>query len=349
METAIGGTVPDVLTFGAAIEESQQLKKRHLLLGNGFSIACRADIFQYSTLFERADFQNLSLGARAAFETFRTQDFERIIKALRDTRAVLSGYPAASGELAESVQQDADGLREVLVQAIAGSHPGRPSDIPDDEYESCRRFLSYFERIYTLNYDLLMYWAQMHEPSEIRLEHDDGFRKPEDDPEAPYVTWDSSGSREQTSFYLHGGLHIVDTGTEIQKLTWSNTGIALIDQIQAALNEDNYPLFVSEGTAKEKLTRIKHSDYLARSLRSLREIQGGLFIYGLSMADNDEHVLKQIERGRVSKLFVGIYGDPRAPDNRALMRRARVIAERRPPTRGLAVSYFDAESARVWR
>jgi hypothetical protein len=341
--------VPDVLSFRAALEESQQLRKRHLLLGNGFSIACRADIFRYSGLFERADFQRLSPGARAAFDTFQTQDFERIIKALRDTRAVLRGYEGGKGPLVESIQRDADGLREVLVQTIAGSHPARPSDIPDAEYESCRRFLAAFERIYTLNYDLLMYWAQMHEPSEVRLAHDDGFRKPEEEPEAPYVIWDGSGSREQTTYYLHGGLHIVDTGTEIQKLTWSNTGVALIDQIQTALNEDNYPFFVSEGTATEKLTRIKHSDYLARSLRSLREIQGGLFIYGLSMAANDEHVLKQIERGKISHLFVSLHGDQRSEANRAIIGRARRLAEARPKGRALAVSFYDAESAHIWR
>ena len=252
--------MPDILSFQAALDDSRRLERKHLLLGNGFSIACKADIFQYGRLFERADFQALSVGARAAFDTFSTQDFERIIKSLRDTRAVLRGYGGVDAALMERLEHDASGLREVLLQTIAGSHPARPSDVTDAEYESCRRFLASFERIYTLNYDLLMYWAQMHEPSDIQLTHDDGFRKPEDEADAPYVTWDSSGSDSQSTFYLHGGLHIVDTGTEIQKLTWANTGVALIDQIQAALNTDNYPLFVSEGTAREKLTRIKHSD-----------------------------------------------------------------------------------------
>src|ERR1019366_3156748 len=194
-----------------------------------------------------------------------------------------------------------------------------------------------------------MYWAQMHQQSEVRLLHDDGFRKPEDEVDAPYVTWDSSGSREQTTFYLHGGLHIVDTGTEVRKLTWANTGIALIDQIQDALNADSYPLFVSEGTSHEKLTRIKHSDYLARSFRSLREIQGCLFIYGLSMAANDEHVLKQLERGKMSHLFISLYGNPRSETNQMIVRRSRAIGEARPRNRALAVTFYDAESAHIWR
>jgi len=338
-----------VVSFHDALAAVQHLKHKHLLLGNGFSIACRPDIFQYARLFERADFQRLSAGARNAFQLLQTQDFEKIIRVLRNTHVVLGGYDVADESLAERIRNDADGLREVLIQAISASHPARPSDIPAEEYQSCRRFLSAFDRIYTLNYDLLLYWTQMQEPSEVQLAHDDGFRKPENDADAPYVTWEGSSNSQQTTFYLHGGLHIVDTGVEVQKLTWANTGVPLIDQITAALNNNSYPLFVSEGTSQAKLARIRHSDYLSKCYRSLREVQGALFVYGLSMADNDEHILKQIERGKTSHLFVSLYGDPASNANRAVIRRMEQLAEGRPKKKALAVAFFDAESARVWR
>jgi Domain of unknown function (DUF4917) len=338
-----------LLTFRAALDETSELRQRHLLLGNGFSIACRPDIFRYGRLFERADFARLSAGARGAFDALGTQDFERVIKALRDTRTILSAYREAPEEFRERLRGDADGLREVLVSAIAGSHPARPADITDPEYESCRRFLSCFNRIYSVNYDLLLYWAQMHEPSEVKLDHDDGFRTPEDENDAEYVVWDGSNSRDQDTYYLHGGLHIVDTGVEVRKLTWTNTGIALIDQITAALARDEYPLFVSEGSAQEKLARIKHSDYLARGWRSLREIQGALFVYGLSMSDNDAHVLQQIARGKASHLYVGIYGDPRSDANRLVITVSQRLATGRRERNPLTVQFFDAVSAGVWR
>lgn len=44
------------MTFDEAIAGSEQFSKRHLLLGNGFSIACRADIFHYGSLYDQADF-----------------------------------------------------------------------------------------------------------------------------------------------------------------------------------------------------------------------------------------------------------------------------------------------------
>ncbi len=61
-----------VLSFQQAIKESASCNKRHLLLGNGFSIACRANIFRYDKLFEQADFTNLSKAARDAFGAIGT-------------------------------------------------------------------------------------------------------------------------------------------------------------------------------------------------------------------------------------------------------------------------------------
>ena len=44
--------------------------------------------------------------------------------------------------------------------------------------------------------------------------------------------------------------------------------------MREALNADLYPIFVAEGESKKKLERIRHSDFLYRSLRSFREIGG---------------------------------------------------------------------------
>lgn len=36
-----------LISFNEALKDSTKYNKRHLLLGNGFSIACRSDIFVY--------------------------------------------------------------------------------------------------------------------------------------------------------------------------------------------------------------------------------------------------------------------------------------------------------------
>src|SRR6185295_2545793 len=106
---------------------------KHLLVGNGFSIGCRPDIFVYGKLFEQASFDNIPR-ARKAFDALLTNDFERVIKSLRDFAELAKIYGHSPNEAAT----DADALREVLVHTIASSHPARPSDIKASEYKFCK-------------------------------------------------------------------------------------------------------------------------------------------------------------------------------------------------------------------
>ena len=337
-----------LLTFAEAIADAQSHSKRHLLLGNGFSIALRPNIFQYGKLYEQADFSKLSPTAKLAFEALGTQDFERVIKALRDARKVLAAYGGVSTGLLDTLESDANGLRELLVQTIANSHPAWPGDITEEEYAACRSFISHFDSVYTFNYDLLLYWVHMHTPEGVAPWSDDGFRKSEDNLDAEYVVWEPSQSHEQNTHFLHGALHVFDAGTEIQKYTWKNTGIRLIDQIRDALSKDFYPLFVSEGTSAEKYERIRHNDYLAKAYRSFSQIGGALFVYGHSLAENDEHYLKRIEKGKVAHLYIGLYGDVSSDANKRIVRRADRMINARKGRIALSVSYFDAATAKVW-
>lgn len=337
-----------MLTFQQAIDEAQQYNKRHALLGNGFSISCRPDIFVYGRLFERANFRGLSPSAKLAFEALATQDFEKVISVLRDTSVVLSAYKGVKGGLIKQLQEDADGLREVLVQAIASSHPDWPGDISDSEYANCRVFLSNFNNVYTLNYDLLLYWSVMHDADGKKIKSDDGFRTPEDDFDSEYVVWEPGTSRNQNIWYLHGALHVFDAGIEIQKYTWINTGKRVIEQVRNALEMNLFPLFVAEGTSREKLDRIMHSEYLAKGKRSFSNIQGALFIHGHSLAPNDDHFLKVIEKGKIKHIYVGLFGDEHSDGNKAIKSRALTMTHNRAQSKPLRVTFYDSDSARVW-
>lgn len=128
---------------------------------------------------------------------------------------------------------------------------------------------------------------------------------------------------------LHGALHVFDSGIEIKKYTWSKTGVRLIDQIRDALSKNLFPIFVSEGTSAEKYERIRHNDYLAKAYRSFGSIGGALFIYGHSLAENDDHYLKCIRKGKVSHLYVGLYGAPDSDANKFIARRAAQLSDGR--------------------
>ncbi len=340
-----------VLTFAEAIHASAGYSKRHLLLGNGFSIACRPDIFRYDKLFEQADFSAPGDSAKSAFSVLRTTDFERVIKALRDSANIAPLYGATRAQI-DAMRHDADALKELLVQTIAQSHPALPGEITDEEYAACQHFLANFNTTYTFNYDLLLYWTHMHRENRADVQSDDGFRTSQSDIESgipsDYVVWEPSQSHDQNMWFLHGALHVFDSGTEIQKYTWNRTGIRLIEQIREALNRDFFPLFVAEGSSAEKIERIRHSDYLAKAYRSFQEIQHCLFVYGHSLAANDEHYLRLIERGKVSHLFVGLYGDPESSMNRQIVERAKAMRLAGRRRRELRVDFYDSESAHVW-
>lgn len=320
----------EVITFKQALERATETK--HILLGNGFSRACRNDIFSYAALFDQAKFAGISPAARNAFGALNTTDFEVVIRALKQAALLVAVYLENNPDLARRLNADADGLRELLATTIASTHPDRPADIQPPRYAACRTFLSNFNRIYTVNYDLLLYWTLMQEEIEPQPEFDDGFREPEDGP-ADYVTWDVQNTDQQNIFYLHGGLHIFDAGPKLQKFTWCNTGIALIEQIRQALNTNRFPLFVAEGSHDSKLDRIQHNGFLNRAYRSFAAIRGSLFVFGLSFGEADEHILRLLDKGRVKQAFVSLHGDPNSAGNTKIVKRAELMVSRRPPRR----------------
>lgn len=333
----------EVLSFDQAIDKARQYNKRHLLLGNGFSIACRHDIFAYNALFDRADFTQ-SPRARATFEALDTTDFEVVMRGLRDAAKLLRALDKPASPIADEFMRTVDALRNILVSTIAGQHPDKPSDIAENLYRACRAFLSNCDSIYTLNYDLLLYWTIMQKELGHSVPSDDGFRMPEDGP-ASYVTWEVENTDRQDVYYLHGALHIFDAGAELQKYTWINTGRRLTEQIREALSNDLYPLIVAEGTSQQKKAKIVHSNYLSRGYRSLPKIGGALFIYGHSLAENDEHILRLLDKSKLRHIFVSLYGDHGSPGNKAIVQRAMRMGDSR---RRMSVDFYDAESANVW-
>jgi hypothetical protein len=94
---------------------------------------------------------------------------------------------------------------------------------------------------------------------------------------------------------------------------------------------------------------------LAKALRSFEGCCGhsknAIVIFGHSLADNDMHVLRCIAYGACANLLIGLYGDPESPTNRAIIEKANgLVAMRKEKRRKspMKVTYYQAESARVW-
>src|SRR5690606_26141721 len=122
-------------------------------------------------------------------------------------------------------------LKEILVKTIAVNHPVNPANIQDNEFMSCRHFLNHFlapeltGHVFTLNYDLLLYWTLMHDGDPLhdndpKLRKNDSFGNDVDVPDAEYVVWQGeTAAHSSISHYLHGALHLFDAGPELQKFT----------------------------------------------------------------------------------------------------------------------------------
>ena len=273
----------------------------------------------------------------------------RKIEAAADTLEAMSDPAHVS--IVSRLRAEIDQLREALAQSVAGLHPERPYEIDDDAYLRVRTFLDAHKGIYTVNYDLLTYWALMQDIAGLPDRRtDDGFRDSgiaDDDP----VLWNVYDPFDQNVHYLHGALHLFVGEDGLRKITYSRTAMPLVDQIRAQLAVRRYPLYVAEGDSQSKLGRINASAYLARSLRSLTSCGGTLLVYGHSLDPNDDHVFEAIARSKITKMAVSLFGDPASPTNREIQARLGSVTARRDllhSRRPLEIDVFDASSVRLW-
>lgn len=353
----------ELISFEDAIIDSQNYSKRHLILGNGFSIGCFPSIFHYSSLYNRADFSNTQ-ELQKVFDVFQTQDFELVLRALNNGVNLLPIYVPNSQTFVRKMQAHVDHLKELLIKTISENHPRVPSDIAETKYFHCKKFINYFlgegtsGQVYTLNYDLLLYWVLMHssdliDMTPIKLSKNDGFGNVEDEFDTSYVIWQGqANSGQQRVHYLHGALHLFDAGYELKKYTWLRSGISLIEQIRQALENNEFPLFVSEGTSQQKMTRIEHHAYLHHSYKSLiancKQKAPCFFIYGHSLADNDNHILRKLGKGKFPKLYISLFGNPSDQGNKHIIQQAQKLAALRDNKHPLSLVFYDSSTANVW-
>lgn len=343
------------MTFEEAIAASEDYAERNLLLGNGFSIACRPDIFTYHSLFEQADF-TATPELAALFASLNSRDFELVIRTLNNAEKVLNVYEP-NGQTLANITAHQLALRELLINTISENHPANPGDISEEEYRSCRQFLTHFlgngtrGKVFSVNYDLLLYWTILHtledEPV-LPCRKTDGFGRADD-----VLFWTGTQpSIPACVFYPHGALHLFDTGTNVTKLSPQRDGGAIVDQCRQYLAAGHHPLFVAEGTSLQKQTKIAHNPFLFNAsenlLRAGQVADSCFFIYGHSLDQNDDHLLKAISKGKCAAIFISLYGDANSEENTAIRERAHGWVGIRDTAFPLTVHFFDAASAQVW-
>lgn len=317
----------EVINFDTALNQIGS-ESCSILLGNGFS----HDYCGYKTLLEKCGLP-ADAPCRRLFDRLDTANFERIVRALEDASQVEAAY--GNDQEAARLLADAEIVRKALIKAIQAAHPTHLEKMMN-VIPACVEFLNPFKRVFTTNYDLLLYWVVI----KSRGKFGDGF----------YHAKDADGFRgpfeedHRCNVYnIHGGLHLFlrNDGETEKRLAGDDGGLEAIAQ---TIGDDHrFPIYVAEGNAESKQMRISEVPYLKLCFQRLKESYGCFFVYGSSVGENDAHIYNALFQSRISHLYFCIY------DQSELASMDGKLANYQKANRSkIPYAFVDAKSAGVW-
>jgi hypothetical protein len=279
-------------SFNDVVESLRQKKRtKHLLFGNGFSMAYDPKIFSYNALSTFIDHsQNVLL--IKLFSIINTKNFELIMQQLDNFAEIAKAF-SNDAHLVKTIEDASTTLKNSLIEAVKALHPEHVFVIPEEKSQCCHSYLNDFlkngGKVFSTNYDLLPYWVLMRNDSKIAI---DGFGRELENPEeiikgeeAEYseLRW-GKYKETQNVFYLHGALPLFDTGIDIVKEEYDSQHY-LLQNIHERMENKEYPIFVTAGSAKEKLNHIMHNKYLSFCYDELCKIEGSLVTFGFNFGE----------------------------------------------------------------
>ncbi|MCO6055783.1 DUF4917 family protein [Pseudomonas sp. MOB-449] len=309
-----------------------------ILLGNGASIAVSPS-FAYGTLLAHAQ-QNglLAHDVDRLFDFFQTSDFELILRLVWQASNVNRSLQIPDDRTHQAYLR----VRDCLIQAVRNVHP--EYDQVSGHLPRMYQFLTRFDTVLSLNYDLLVYWTMtygLNVPDGHLFKDCFGWNGEFDDNWVRY----RERYKEQVNtlvFYPHGSLALCRDAVE-QEFKVHTAGAGLLEAIlEEWRSERVVPLFVSEGTMQQKVSSIQNSYYLSTVYREvLRSPRATLTLYGWGLGEHDRHLLKRMHGTGIQRVAVSVFrGDP-AYRNYAY----QVIQDDLGPT---SVDFFDSESPGCW-
>lgn len=320
--------MPGIVQFNEAIKATDG-EDRALLIGNGFS----AKYFSYQSLLEESGLDE-GTPLRNLFTALKTADFEEVVRALEAAVVVEKAY--GNETHATELDDHAQKVREALVQAINNTHPKHREDL-GTQYTSSAIFLANFSTVFTLNYDLLLYWVNL----EKRILKDGfGLGAANGNFIGPF----SEGAYCHL-FNLHGGLHLFDNGAgEIIKAVDMGSGV--ISTITSTIqNRHRFPIYVAEGTSAQKMRKINSVRYLRHCYEALYKNAAIIFVYGHSADDNDAHIYRAIFASKAKHVYFGVHKSTTA---KIMELDGRLSKYQKTSGSQIGYTFFESESASVW-
>lgn len=280
-----------------------------LLLGNGFSQNVWAR-FGYQSLFEtasQAGESQLVAEDLALFQGLATHNFEVVLSALSTSKLVAH----ALGQEAGLLSARESSIRNALIAAVHRVHVPWGT-VPENTLNHLAAALANFESIYSTNYDLLVYWSMMRQPASFR----DFFWSSEFD-----ITNTEVWGKKTKVHFLHGGLHLYrkPNGQTLKRA--AQAGANLLDVFATDFG-GALPLFISEGTASEKLASIYRSNYLSFLMSRFTEDASPIVVFGHSLGESDTHILDILRSRPGREIAVSM-----RPGGNIVQRKAGMIEE----------------------
>lgn len=309
-------------------EELSKLEWKNLLLGNGFSINIWSR-FGYGTLFEVAQKEDidhqLTAQSLALFEHVGSANFEDVLRILYHAKLV--DEQLGSPQDAE-ITALYEGAKNALGSAVNFAHiPPALANVA----EINARLRSY-KNVFTTNYDLIPYWAIM---------DSDTWRFKD-------YFWGEDGCFDSSNIavpadrtklhYLHGAIHLVELPNGRTKKLTAN-GLNRLSELFDLDHPEQFPLFITEGSSKWKLSRVKRNDYLRFCYEKLASSKNGLVIIGHSLhKDYDQHIIDAILQSDSSKVAIGVW--PHQDGEEIIALKSRLTID----LKGKELYFFNSES-----
>ncbi|MCK4598311.1 DUF4917 family protein [Candidatus Bipolaricaulota bacterium] len=314
-----------------------------LILGNGASIAFDKR-FAYKSLKERAQERDLiSADVQSVFDHLNTADFELVLRMLWHASKINEALAIRERRTTQAYHN----VREALIEVIRSIHV--PYEEVDCRLVTAATFMSHFSTVISLCYDLLVYWAILKgnedAPNRFKdcfvsgeFQHDwKPLRKPYAD--SPRVT---------LVFYPHGNLALAAdlSGREFKIAT--TPGAGLLDTVfHCWCAGEAIPLFVSEGTTEQKRAAIRRSPYLSTVCDEVMpDVRESVVVYGWSISDTDDHLLKQVCRSAARRFAVSV--DPQRGNLGEFQAMVHRKLEERLTRNRCELMFFDRSSEGCW-
>ena len=314
-----------------------------LILGNGASIALHQGFAYRSLLEEARKRQFISESVENVFNHLGTTDFERVLRMLWHTSQINKALRIKDKKTAEAYES----IRTALVQTVTTIHPVHTKI--SAALPQIAKFMKRFNTVVSLNYDLLVYWTMLWTNERHQNRFKDCFIHGKFDSDwedycQPYGT----ATRSTLVFYPHGNLALAtDLDGNESKLS-ARVASNLLSTIESEWKSGEHaPLFVSEGTSKQKVAAIHRSHYLKTVYDSvLPKLGRRVAVLGWSFSQSDKHILKAIACSKLAEVAVSIRtSKPRLEEKCTEIQKKIQDASTR---RTVKVIFFDANSEGCW-